>query len=119
VARRPGLTWVAVTGYGLDSDGVAFGGDAAAAGGLVAWDEAGPVFCADAAADPATGLYAAVGALACARSGGGLVDVALSGVAQHLARPPLRTAPPVVMAGEPWVVQTSSGPVPVAVHVAP
>jgi len=119
VRRRPGLTWVAVTAYGLDSDGVGFGDDTAAAGGLVAWDGEGPVFCADAAADPATGLYAAVAALGCVRSGGGLVDVALRDVARHLARPPLRPEPPRVTGGDPWVVHTPAGVVPVALPVAP
>ena len=42
-------------------DWVGFGDDAAVAGGLVAWDDAGPVFCADAVADPATGLVGAAG----------------------------------------------------------
>ena len=41
------------------TDRVAFGDDAAAAGGLVAWDEQGPMFVADAVADPLTGLAAA------------------------------------------------------------
>ena len=51
-----------VTGYGTEpgsADRVAFGDDAAAAGGLVVWDERGPCFCADAVADPVTGLATA------------------------------------------------------------
>jgi hypothetical protein len=87
VARRPGLTWVAITGYGLTGpwgDRVGYGDDTAAAGGLVV---DGPLFCADAAADPATGLYAAIAALGALRSGGGVVDIALREVAAHLARP--------------------------------
>jgi hypothetical protein len=112
---RPGRTWVAITAYGLDSDDVGFGDDTAAAGGLVAWDGEGPVFCADAAADPVTGLYAALAALATARAGGGLVDVALRDVASHLARPPLRDDRPSVHDGPAgWVVETAQGPVPVA-----
>jgi hypothetical protein len=86
-APRPGQTWVAITGYGLTGpwcDRVAYGDDAAAAGGLVL---PGPEFFADAAADPLTGLYAAVAALACLRTGGGLVDIALREVARHVARP--------------------------------
>jgi hypothetical protein len=86
-APRPGQTWVAITGYGLTGpwcDRVAYGDDAAAAGGLVA---AGPAFFADAAADPLTGLYAAIASLACLRTGGGLVDIALREVARHVARP--------------------------------
>ncbi|MCU1587078.1 MAG: hypothetical protein JWN31_571 [Frankiales bacterium] len=87
VARRPGLTWVAVTAYGLTGpwcDRVGYGDDTAAAGGLLL---DGPELFADAAADPATGLYAAIAALAALRSGGGLVDIALREVAAHLARP--------------------------------
>jgi hypothetical protein len=95
VARRPGLTWVAITAYGLTgpwSNRVGYGDDTAAAGGLVAIDGS-PVFCADAAADPCTGLYAAIAATAVAGAGGGVVDVALREVAAHLARAPHRTEP--------------------------
>jgi hypothetical protein len=116
VARRPGLTWVAITGYGLTGpwcNRVAYGDDAAAAGGLVVREEP-PMFCADAAADPATGLYAAIAALACAATGGGVVDVSLREVAAHVAMPPY-VAPPVVhRVGAAWVVDTESGRVPVA-----
>jgi len=67
----PGV-WLAVTGYG-DGPGsagrVAFGDDAAAAGGLVVWDAAGPYFCADALADPATGLAGAATVLDLLASG--------------------------------------------------
>ncbi len=69
--RRAGRTraWVAITGYG-DIDRVAFGDDAAAAGGLVTWDAAGPCFVGDAIADPLTGLAASAALLAALRSGG-------------------------------------------------
>jgi crotonobetainyl-CoA:carnitine CoA-transferase CaiB-like acyl-CoA transferase len=82
LAARPGRTWVSITGYGRSgprSNWVAFGDDAAAAAGLVAWrDRQSPVFCADAIADPITGLYAAIGALASMAGGGGhLVDTSL------------------------------------------
>ena len=92
--------WVSITGHGrgpAERDRVAFGDDAAVAGGLVADDERGPVFVADAVADPLTGVAAAaavVGALAL--GGRWLLDVALS-----------RTAATVVRPGLPWaVVQT-------------
>ena len=89
LVARTGLTWVSITGYGREGDAaelVAFGDDAAVAGGLVAADGAGcPVFCADAVADPLTGLYAAAAALAV--EGGALVSVPMAGVAAHaLAR---------------------------------
>ncbi len=79
----PGRTWVSITGYGRSghrSGRVAFGDDAAVAGGLVGRDPNGdPVFCADAIADPVTGVLAAVAALASVTSGGGhLVDCSMS-----------------------------------------
>ena len=116
VARRPGLTWVAITGYGLTgpwANRVGYGDDTAAAGGLVAEDGT-PVFCADAAADPSTGLYAAVAATAVARAGGGVVDVALREVAAHLSRAPHGTDPVQLRPdGDGWQVETPGGPVPV------
>ena len=88
-AERPHLTWVAVSGYGWTGDAtdrVAFGDDAAAAGGLVAWSAGVPRFLGDALADPLTGLAAAAGALEAVGSGGGLiVDAALARVAAGAA----------------------------------
>lgn len=83
MAARPGLVWVAVTGYGWTGAGanrVGFGDDTAAAGGLVRWTPAGePRFLGDALADPVTGLAAAAGAMAALMAGGGrLVDAALA-----------------------------------------
>jgi hypothetical protein len=82
-AVNPALVWVAVTGYGWSGPGasrVAFGDDAAAAGGLVGWSADGsPRFLGDALADPVTGLAAAAGALKAVAEGGGvLVDAALA-----------------------------------------
>lgn len=82
-AERPDLTWVAISGYGWtgeEADRVAFGDDAAAAGGLVRWTPSGePHFLGDALADPLTGLAAAVGALQALGQGGGvIVDAALA-----------------------------------------
>jgi CoA-transferase family III len=54
--------WVSLSGYGHhgpSSNRVAYGDDAAVAGGLVTWGDDGPAFCADAVADPVTGLLAA------------------------------------------------------------
>jgi len=89
-AENPGLIWVAITGYGWTGEGadrVAFGDDAAAAGGLVGWTAAGaPRFLGDALADPVTGLAAAVGALQAIEAGGGvLVDAALARAAAGAA----------------------------------
>jgi hypothetical protein len=101
--HRPGQVWLSITGHGRDRpELVAFGHDAAAAGGLVGWvdaagapDAAGgaragaaslPVFCADAVADPLTGI---AGALAVAQSvaagGGELIDLPMSAVAACFA----------------------------------
>ena len=77
--------WVSITGFGRVHNRVAFGDDAAAAGGLVASDRDGPLFCADAVADPATGLIAAAAVLEHLGSGGQwLLDVSLAGVAASL-----------------------------------
>lgn len=85
--RSPGLTWVAISAYGLTgewSNRVGFGDDTAVAGGLVTRD-ATPSFVGDAIADPITGLYAAVAALDVSASGGGVVDIALRDAAAHVA----------------------------------
>lgn len=94
-ALNPSLIWVAITGYGwhgAHADRVAFGDDAAAAGGLVSWTKTGaPRFLGDALADPVTGLAAAAAALDALLSGGGvLVDAALAQCAATAAalRPP-------------------------------
>lgn len=94
--------WVSITGHGRTGaarEWVAFGDDAAVAGGLVAWDDDGPVFCADAIADPTTGLIAATAAVdALARGGHWLLDVSMASVAAHLAGPTLPVAPHPVAA---------------------
>jgi hypothetical protein len=91
LGSRPGRTWVSITGYGRSggrSNWVAFGDDAAAAGGLVAtMDPDGPVFCADAMADPVTGLCAATGAMASIVDGGGhLVDCSMRAASAFVNR---------------------------------
>jgi crotonobetainyl-CoA:carnitine CoA-transferase CaiB-like acyl-CoA transferase len=90
LAARPGLVWVAITGYGFTGAAatrVAFGDDAAAAGGLVGRAADGaPRFLGDALADPVTGLVAALGALEALEAGGGvLVDAALAACAARAA----------------------------------
>jgi len=88
VASQPGLTWLSITGHGRTppaDERVAFGDDAAVAAGLVGRDASGdPIFCGDALADPLTGVHAALAALAGARTGGGLFDVPLVGVAHRV-----------------------------------
>jgi hypothetical protein len=89
-AERPGLIWVAISGYGWTgeaADRVAFGDDAAAAGGLVRWTAEGePNFLGDALGDPLTGLAAAEGSLrGLAQGGGVLIDAALARTAAGAA----------------------------------
>jgi hypothetical protein len=88
--HRDGQVWLSITGHGRAAgDLVAFGDDAAVAGGLVGWAGDEPVFCADAIADPLTGLC---GALAVARSvaagGGELIDLPMRAVAAAFAAAP-------------------------------
>jgi hypothetical protein len=100
VAEVPGRVWVSITGHGRRppaDDWVAFGDDAGVAAGLAfaAGDASAPVFCADAAADPLTGLRAAVEigrALEC--GGGRLLDVSLVGVAREALGDGACDAPP-------------------------
>jgi hypothetical protein len=129
-----GATWISITGYGRVgpwSNRVAFGDDAAAAAGLVHWDDVGdgarsPCFVADAAADPIAGLTAAVVALAAlVGDGGQVVDVALREAAAFALRPVAGDDPraatvvrgdPAASAGGPgaWAVDVDGVTVPVA-----
>jgi hypothetical protein len=107
--------WVSLTGYGRtppDDRRIAFGDDAAAAGGAVLRDSAGLVFCGDALADPASGLVAAATALTALADGGHrLVDIAMAAVASTLAP---RSDERAVVAPEPGPL-----PAPEARGVAP
>jgi hypothetical protein len=83
-----GAVWISITGYGriAEPGRVGFGDDVGVAAGVYAGDEGQPLFCADAIADPITGLYAAVAGLAALRNGrGALIDVPMASVAR-LAR---------------------------------
>jgi CoA transferase family III len=121
IPHRDGRVWLSITGYGRAdtalSELVAFGDDAAVAGGLVGrtGDDGAPVFCADAIADPLTGLC---GALAVARSvaggGGELIDLSMRAVAAGFAAAPVidhgphsvRTVGPVGSGGRPDAIVT-------------
>ena len=88
-----GRLWISISGYGRSgpsSNRPAFGDDAAVAGGLVARDNGGePVFCADAIADPLTGLFAATTTLETRAAGGGvMLELSMAGVAARFARKP-------------------------------
>ncbi|BBY27421.1 CoA transferase [Mycolicibacterium sediminis] len=87
VTGRGGRVWLGITGYRDELRRVAFGDDAAVAGGLVG---RGPVFCGDAIADPLTGLHAALAVVeALHRGGGEEVRVAMADVAATYAALPL------------------------------
>ena len=81
--------WLQITGHGAtgtNANRIGFGDDAAVAAGLVSWDNEYPVFCADAIADPATGLFAALATMEVLNLGGKwMLDVSLCRAAQALA----------------------------------
>ena len=116
VTEKPGRLWASITGYGRDHEWIAFGDDAAVAAGL-AWSpvasERDACFCADAIADPMTGLHTAAILLAHLRAGrGGLLDISLHDIASRAA-----TAPhaglilSVEREAENWFVASDDGPV--------
>jgi hypothetical protein len=111
-AARPGIVWISLTAYGRTGpwrDRVGFGDDAAAAGGLVAWDEAGePCFVGDALADPVAGVTAAAAGFAALGAGGGmLVDVALREAAAFVAE---ADPAPGAASGEPLLLPAARPP---------
>lgn len=90
VAARPGMVWLSITAYGRtepEGNWIGFGDDTAVAAGFSALlpdDAEGPILCADAIADPLTGLHAALAAWDAWITGrGGLISVALRNVAAH------------------------------------
>jgi hypothetical protein len=89
IAPRRGRIWLRISGYGSDGEAgtrVAFGDDAAVAGGLVDSRPGGPVFVGDAIADPLTGLQAAIAVTeSLARGGGELIEVSMSATAAGYA----------------------------------
>jgi crotonobetainyl-CoA:carnitine CoA-transferase CaiB-like acyl-CoA transferase len=110
IAHRPGQVWLSISGYGRSvPERVAFGDDAAVAGGLVGWTAIGgyrgssprePVFCADAIADPLTGACGALAvALSLAAGGGELIDLPMREVAGAFAAARLDHGPHDVLPG--------------------
>jgi hypothetical protein len=95
IPHPPGQVWLSITGYGRSMpERVAFGDDAAVAGGLVGWtggawaggESAGPVFCADAVADPLAGACGALAVTLSRSAGGGeLIDLSMRDVAAAFA----------------------------------
>lgn len=94
VRGRDGRVWLRVTGYGTSGEQagrVAFGDDAAVAGGLVG---EGVVFIGDAIADPLTGIAATQAVLdALVRGGGEVIEIALAEVAADYAPSSLAVTP--------------------------
>jgi crotonobetainyl-CoA:carnitine CoA-transferase CaiB-like acyl-CoA transferase len=90
--------WLSITGYGTEGGSgtrVAFGDDAAVAGGLVARDRRGPCFLADAVADPLCGLASAVAALGALADGGAWVlDASMADIAGGLTGPAVAVSGP-------------------------
>jgi CoA-transferase family III len=90
VVAEHGTVWLSITGYDrADGARIAFGDDAAVAGGLVAGTPDDPCFCADAIADPLAGLAGAAVVLDLLTAGhGGLIDLSMAHVAAWCARLP-------------------------------
>jgi hypothetical protein len=87
--RRGPRVWAAITSHGRRAamrERVGFGDVAAVAGGLVAGDEEGPCFLADAVADPLAGLVTAAAVLEALSSGGRwLIDAAMAPMSASVA----------------------------------
>jgi hypothetical protein len=103
VRRHRPRVWLMISGYGDapgSSNRVAFGDDAAVAGGLVAWDGSTPCFCGDAVADPLTGLAGAAAVLSALESDGAwiiqasMADVAAGATGPALSVDGLEPSPP-------------------------
>jgi hypothetical protein len=87
--QRDGRVWLRITGHGADGERanwVAFGDDAAVAGGLVDGTDTDPAFSGDAIADPLTGLHAALEVVeSLSRGGGELIELSMAAVAATYA----------------------------------
>lgn len=83
-----GAVWLSITGHGRDRPTrVAFGDDAAVAGGLVTGPPEDPRFCVDAVADPLSGLLGAAAVIELLTNGrGGLIDLSMAATAAWAGR---------------------------------
>ena len=94
--RAGSQVWASITSHGRGpgrGERVGFGDVAAVAGGLVACDDVGPCFLADAVTDPVAGLVAAAAVLdALAAGGRWLLDVAMAPLAAAVAGPAFRVS---------------------------
>jgi hypothetical protein len=93
---RAPRVWLSVTSHGRApgrAHRTGFGDVAAVAGGLVARDDAGPCFLADAVADPLAGLVGAAGVVEALSTGGHwLLDAAMAPIAASAAGPLLEVS---------------------------
>lgn len=108
-------SWISITGHGRthDPDRIGFGDDAAVAGGLWVDDPDGPMFVADAVADPLTGMAAAaLAAEVLASERASAVETPLSRVAAWARSRPIDAA--VRRSGEGWSVDIEGEPATVA-----
>lgn len=135
-SARRGTVWVSITAYGRTgpwSGGVGFGDDVAAAAGAVVLpgasddnddesdDDNGyrvppglPSPCADALADPVTGVLAAAAASAALADGrGALIDVSMHGAVRDLVLAAPAEPHEVVPDGRGWRVRDARGEFPV------
>lgn len=108
-----GTSWLSITAHGRDSDAVGFGDDVAASAGLVVPHAGALLPCADALADPLSGVAAAQAAAeALASEAAWLVDVSMLHVAASTASAE-RPEHDVVRRGDDWWVEYDAGAVPV------
>jgi hypothetical protein len=112
VMRDGPRVWASITGHGSLHDRVGFGDDAAVAGGLVAWHQGAPHFCADAVADPISGLTAAASVLEALAEGARChLDVSMAGCSAAAAGPTVEVPPgTVALAPRRSSVGASAGP---------
>lgn len=117
MATQAATSWLSITGHGrtTDPDRVGFGDDAAVAGGLWVDDGDGPVFVADAVADPLTGLTAAaLGAELLVADRAAVVETPLSLVAAWAAGPAVEAVVKPASVDHEWEVATPDDRITVA-----
>jgi hypothetical protein len=87
MSDHPISAWISISAFGADQPNrIGYGDDAAVAAGVVAHDENGPMYAADAIADPLTGLTAATHVLEALQHRHRIhVDLALADVAATAA----------------------------------
>ena len=111
-AMQGPAVWASITGYGYHSGNrVAFGDDAAVAGGLAVYDGDQPMFCADAIADPLSGMAAAAEILEALQQGTrGHIDISMSETARAGVGPTLKMPAQLVAASPTRPCQSVESP---------